>query len=58
MEFKLPGNLFNNSVHGFSLSADGLHLAKVFFDPFSDPLVYDVVRMAVGSAINCRFSLE
>ena len=52
MEIKLPGNLFNASVHGFSQPADGLHPAKAFFDPFSDSLADAVVRMSGGSAIN------
>ena len=52
MEIKLPGNLLNASVHGLSQFADGLHPAKAFFDPFSDPLAYAVVRMSGGSAIN------
>ena len=52
MEIKLPGNLLNATVHGLSQSADGLHPAKAFFDPFSDPLAYGVIRMSGGSAIN------
>jgi len=52
MEIKLPGNLLNASIHGLSQSADGLHPAKAFLDPFSDPLAYAVIRMSGGSAIN------
>ena len=52
MEIKLPGNLLNAPVHSLSQSADGFHPTKAFFDPFSDPLAYAVVRMNGGSAIN------
>ena len=55
MEVKLPGNLLDTSVHGLTHSADGLHPAKAFFDPFSDPLAAGVVRMLGCSAINGRF---
>ena len=52
MEIKLPGDLLNSSVHGFSQSAYGLHPAKTFFDPFSDSLTDAVIRMSGGSAVN------
>lgn len=52
MEIKLPSNLLDTSVHRLSLSANGLHPAKAFFDPIPDSLANGVVRMVGSSAIN------
>ena len=55
MKVELPANLLNASVHGLAYSADCLHPAEAFFDPFSDSLADGVVWMIGCSAINGRF---
>lgn len=57
VKVKLPGNLFDAPVHGLAYSADGLHPAKAFFNPFSDSLADGVVRMFGCSTVNGRFTV-
>jgi len=51
----MPGDLLDSPVHRLPHLANGLHPAKIFFDPLPDFLAETIVRLMGGSAVYGQF---